>query len=91
MHINMVNILAELQELPHNVKYKHGRDRFLTFFMYLNEVEEGGHTAFVRAGPDGWPTVVTEYAECRGLKITPVPNTCVLWYNLLPENQQNGL
>ena len=56
----------------------------------MNDVEEGGETAFPKIGADGWGLKVKDSSQCRGLKVKPKANQCVLWYNLLPEGQHNG-
>jgi prolyl 4-hydroxylase len=62
----------------------------LTLFIYFNEVEEGGYTAFPFSGPDAWPGEVEDWKACKGLRVSPQPNTCILWYNILPETQHNA-
>ena len=47
--------------------------RTWTFMIYLNDVEEGGHTAFVNVG----------------LSIAPRQGTAVLWNNLKPDGTPN--
>jgi hypothetical protein len=77
--------------MPYNRPYLYGRDRLLTLFMYLNNVEEGGETAFPLIGDNKW--LREEEGDlniCSGLKIKPKANTCVLWYNILGEEQHNA-
>ena len=40
--------IEEHQDGPFNRPFKYGRDRMLTLFMYLSDVEEGGETSFPR-------------------------------------------
>ena len=75
-----------------NRNYKNGKNRLLTFFCYLNNVEAGGYTAFPYSGPNSVPINENnpDAETCQGLKITPKMGDCILWYNLLPEFQMQG-
>lgn len=50
-----------------------GGQRSWTAMIYLNAVEEGGHTDFTRLG----------------LRVTPRPGTLLLWNNALPDGSPN--
>mmetsp|Transcript_15090 Transcript_15090/g.23489 ORF Transcript_15090/g.23489 Transcript_15090/m.23489 type:complete len:141 (-) Transcript_15090:75-497(-) len=65
-----------------------GRNRFVTIFFYLNDVEEGGETAFPMA-EDKRPLL--SYSDCsRGLKVKPQKGKVVIFYSLKPEGQDSG-
>lgn len=70
-----------------------GVQRLATFFYYLNDVEEGGETAFTKAGPTGWKDgEPIDYTTCsRGYLVSPEKGTAILWYNLLAEGHMDGV
>jgi hypothetical protein len=68
--------------------HRAGRDgvqRLLTLFWYLNDVDEGGETAFPRAGDTGYGRgSILNMADCsRGVRVKPKKGSAVLWYNVL--------
>ncbi|RMX59582.1 hypothetical protein pdam_00003641 [Pocillopora damicornis] len=70
-------------------------DRFVTILYYLNDVEEGGETAFIVAdnstlnqsillakrGQQGDPYNLSNYCQDASLVIAPKRGTAVMWYN----------
>jgi len=52
--------------------YRRKGGRILTFFMYLNDVEEGGETEFSRLSPP--------------IKVTPKKGMALIWANVLDED-----
>lgn len=62
------------------------KNRFLTILFYLNDVEEGGETAFPVAGDDVSvdPNTSFQVHECTDvpLKVQPKKGRAVLFYNL---------
>eukprot|EP01139_Manchomonas_bermudensis_P000453 Amastigsp_a448_68.p1 type:complete len:425 gc:universal Amastigsp_a448_68:1323-49(-) len=73
--------------------YFHGRNRFITVLMYLNDVEEGGETVFPRAGDTGYGDhgVITNWGDCsRGIKVRPRRGMALIFYNLLANGHIEG-
>jgi len=61
------------------------KNRFITVFWYLSDVEEGGETIFPRAG--GLPSP-TNFNDCtNGLKVTPKEGKAIMFYSMTPEGQ----
>jgi hypothetical protein len=62
-----------------------GSNRFITFFFYLNDVEEGGATVFSHAGPTGYDSIrKSQLSDCsRGISVKPKKGRVAFWYNLL--------
>jgi prolyl 4-hydroxylase len=71
------------------MQYGH-KNRFITVFWYMSDVEEGGETGFPRAEGQGSPQ---DMWACQGLKVKPTMGKVVMWYNLLPNGNldQNSL
>lgn len=67
------------------------RNRLLTVFWYLTNVEKGGETNFPRANALPQPQDVHSCKD--GLKVRPEVGTVVFWYSLRPNgnNDPNGL
>ena len=55
--------------IPHHINRQPGV-RVLTFFLYLNDVEKGGHTRFPRIG----------------LAVKPKPGRAILWPSVFDED-----
>jgi hypothetical protein len=67
-----------------------GRNRFLTVLFYLTDVEEGGETVFPRSD-DAEAIWDFNYTSCeKGLLVKPRRAQVAMFYNLLPEGQQNA-
>jgi hypothetical protein len=64
-----------------------GRNRFATFFFYLNDVEEGGHTAFPQAKlPDSSAAYAANACNGEGgIRVAPRKGSAVMWYNMLED------
>lgn len=63
------------------VNFSHGVNRFATFFIYFNEPEEGGETAFCSVPSSDGPSNGT----CKGyFAVKPKAGTAIFWYNLKP-------
>eukprot|EP01062_Namystynia_karyoxenos_P083138 TRINITY_DN94_c0_g1_i3.p1 TRINITY_DN94_c0_g1~~TRINITY_DN94_c0_g1_i3.p1 ORF type:complete len:473 (+),score=126.46 TRINITY_DN94_c0_g1_i3:98-1420(+) len=65
-------------------------NRFATFFIYLTDVEEGGHTALPRAGggpiPQDWyPKACGPQLGPYGLRSYPRKGAAVLFYSMRPD------
>ncbi|XP_065064704.1 uncharacterized protein LOC135690936 [Rhopilema esculentum] len=82
-----------------DIARQHGKCRicrFITIMVYLNDVEEGGETAFPAAhnktydddalrvrGDETLPDLLnlSQYCQAANLVITPKKGTAVMWYN----------
>jgi len=65
-----------------------GRNRFITAFFYLTDVERGGETCFPMTDD---PRPITDYSDCtRGLRVPPKRGKAVIFYSLLADGQRNG-
>jgi len=81
---------------PNNPYFKGGGNRYVTILLYLNDVEEGGYTAFPFADAEGKPqmrhlepTALYQGAsacEAEGLRVHPKKGGAAMFYNL----QENG-
>jgi len=81
---------------PNNPYFRGGGNRFVTVLLYLNDVEEGGYTAFPFADPNGKPHLRhleptslyqgSSACEAEGLKVHPRKGGAAMFYNL----QENG-
>mmetsp|Transcript_25042 Transcript_25042/g.63940 ORF Transcript_25042/g.63940 Transcript_25042/m.63940 type:complete len:465 (-) Transcript_25042:47-1441(-) len=75
---------VEMSMYPDNEKvwrkchYGH-YDRMATVFWYLRTIEDGGQTAFPKAG--GAPDPENKLA-CSGLQVKPEKGKVIMWYNL---------
>jgi len=69
----------------------HGRrNRHVTVFWYLSDVEAGGHTAFPRK--NGRPMPRGEEAECSGgLKVKPEMGKVIIFYSLTADGRMDPL
>lgn len=78
---------AHLDAWPQN-PVRGPKNRFITLLIYLNDVEEGGETAFPVAGDDVSvdPSAPFQVHECTDvpLKVEPKKGRAVLFYNLKP-------
>eukprot|EP00397_Hematodinium_sp_SG-2012_P027300 GEMP01028679.1.p1 GENE.GEMP01028679.1~~GEMP01028679.1.p1 ORF type:complete len:579 (+),score=111.32 GEMP01028679.1:80-1816(+) len=62
--------------------------RMATVFTYLNTVENGGETAFPRAGRISEPEGEDWLSRCDDhFKVKAVKGTGVMWYNVLPTGE----
>lgn len=79
----------QLSTSPGSHEVLKGRNRFATFFMYLNDVEQGGETAFPDALVSHGDRLANRGADlCKSdevLKVSPKKGRAVLWYNLLED------
>jgi prolyl 4-hydroxylase len=67
-------------------EYKKGRNRMITVFMYLSDVEEGGETNFPYATGDKY---LKSYDKCEmGLKVKPKLGDCVIFYSMKAESHR---
>uniref|UniRef100_A0A7S4PJJ5 Fe2OG dioxygenase domain-containing protein n=1 Tax=Guillardia theta TaxID=55529 RepID=A0A7S4PJJ5_GUITH len=65
-----------------------GRNRFITAFFYLTDVERGGETCFPMTGD---PRPITDYSDCnRGLRVPPKRGKAIIFYSLLADGQRSG-
>ncbi|EKX40915.1 hypothetical protein GUITHDRAFT_112917 [Guillardia theta CCMP2712] len=56
-----------------------GRNRFITAFFYLTDVERGD------------PRPITDYSDCnRGLRVPPKRGKAIIFYSLLADGQRSG-
>ena len=72
------------ENYPNQPDFKNGRNRLITVLFYLNDVEEGGQTCFMRGddfyGRDG---VIHDYGDCtHGPAVFPKTGRAVMFYNL---------
>lgn len=64
----------------------HGhKNRMITVFWYMSDVEEGGETGFPRAG--GLPRPSSFVGCHQGLKVKPKKRSVVVFYSLLPNGE----
>jgi len=68
---------------------KDPRNRYVTVFFYLTDVEEGGETGFPMAGPTGLKEMSKEgLSDCRsGVQVKPQRGRVAVFYNLHPVSQ----
>ena len=52
----------------------YGGERFVTFMIYLNTVEAGGHTIFPQAG----------------ISVKPISGDALFWFNMSPSNKRDS-
>eukprot|EP00939_MAST-03C_sp_MAST-3C-sp1_P002232 g2232.t1 len=71
------------QSYIENIEWGH-KNRLLTLFWYMSDVDEGGETHFPRAYGLPQPHDFWECDASRGLKVKPQKGNIILWYNLLP-------
>ena len=65
------------------------RNRMITVFWYLSDVEEGGETVFPRFG--GGPPPFS-MSDCNtGLKVKPVRGKVIIFYSLKPDGSLDPL
>ncbi|KNC46893.1 proly 4-hydroxylase [Thecamonas trahens ATCC 50062] len=77
---------------PGESQFQNGRNRMITVLFYMNDVEEGGHTAFPR-GDDyyGLNGVITDYSDCEhGVSVAPKKGRAVMFYSLKALGHMNG-
>jgi prolyl 4-hydroxylase len=60
-----------------------GRSRFATFFIYLNNVTEGGQTCFPSSEFSGRST--SDACNAEKFCIQPSQGKALMWYNMLPD------
>jgi len=61
------------------------KNRFITVFWYLSDVEEGGETIFPRSGGAEQPS---NFNDCtKGLKVTPKEGKAIMFYSMSPDGQ----
>ncbi|CAM9684486.1 unnamed protein product, partial [Sphacelaria rigidula] len=61
------------------------KNRLVTVFWYLSDVEEGGETIFPRAGGRRGPV---DFSDCtKGLKVKPRLGKVAMFYSLRPDGQ----
>eukprot|EP00903_Cladosiphon_okamuranus_P005392 g5381.t1 len=61
------------------------KNRMVTVFWYLSDVEEGGETIFPRYGGR---TGRVDFSDCtKGLKVKPVEGKVAMFYSLRPDGQ----
>lgn len=64
-----------------NVNFCQGVNRFLTFFIYFNDVESGGETCFCKIKSEDGP----KNGTCQGLfTVKPKAGNAIFWYNFKP-------
>lgn len=68
------------------------KNRFLTLLVYLNDVEEGGETAFPMADSSWQPGDPYECTNCSKIevRVKPKRGRAVLFYNLNAPRHMNG-
>uniref|UniRef100_A0A6B2LFP7 Fe2OG dioxygenase domain-containing protein n=1 Tax=Arcella intermedia TaxID=1963864 RepID=A0A6B2LFP7_9EUKA len=86
---------------PHNPYYQGGGNRFITVLLYLNEVEEGGETAFPFVDANGKPLNRNIHPEemykgnsaCEsgGVKLKPRKGGAAMFYNLKERGHMDGV
>lgn len=65
------------------------KNRLVTVFWYLSDVEEGGHTVFPRFGkaPQPW-----NFSDCtKGLLVKPQRGKVIVFYSLTPDGKGDQL
>eukprot|EP00164_Ancoracysta_twista_P004057 GFYU01005444.1.p2 GENE.GFYU01005444.1~~GFYU01005444.1.p2 ORF type:complete len:410 (-),score=124.92 GFYU01005444.1:61-1290(-) len=77
------------EQHPDRYDLRVGRNRFMTFLFYLNDVEEGGETLFPRA-LDKSNAHNDKSCTNNGLKVAPKKGRVVLFYNLDAKNHMEG-
>jgi len=65
------------------------RNRMITVFWYLSDVEEGGETIFPRAGGKPPPSNMSQCEE--GLKVKPKRGKVIIFYSLKPDGSLDPL
>lgn len=61
------------------------KNRMITVFWYLSDVEEGGETIFPRFGGRTGPV---DFSDCtKGLKVKPVVGKVAMFYSMRPDGQ----
>lgn len=69
---------------------QHGyRNRMITVFWYMSDVEEGGHTIFPRSG--GLPAPDTMNDCTKGLKVAPKKGKVIVFYSMLPNGKPDPM
>ena len=76
---------ADYVTSPSARAHKLASNRLATLFFYLNDVPEGGQTAFPRSGGLDQPT---DFLDCtRGYAAAPRARRAILFYSMLPSGE----
>ncbi|KAH7485579.1 putative prolyl 4-hydroxylase 4 [Phytophthora ramorum] len=61
------------------------KNRMITVFWYMSDVEKGGHTIFPRAGGAARPVSMKDCTH--GLKVPPKKRKVIVFYSMLPNGE----
>jgi prolyl 4-hydroxylase len=61
------------------------RNRMITVFWYMSDVDAGGHTIFPRAGGKPQPSTMSDCS--KGLKVPPKKRKVIVFYSMLPNGE----
>jgi len=85
---------------PNNPYFKGGGNRYVTVLLYLNDVEEGGHTAFPFADANGRPQLRhldppslyqgSSACDTVSLRVHPKKGGAAMFYNLKENGHMEG-
>ncbi|KAG7379228.1 hypothetical protein PHYBOEH_012009 [Phytophthora boehmeriae] len=79
-----VNLHKNSPHVLESIEYGH-KNRMITVFWYMSDVEKGGHTIFPRAG--GAPRPPTMKDCTKGLKVPPKKRKVIVFYSMLPTGE----
>ncbi|OQS00094.1 hypothetical protein THRCLA_06232 [Thraustotheca clavata] len=75
------NFYQTAPDFLESIEYGH-KNRMITVFWYMSDVQAGGHTIFPRAGGQPIPSTFTDCSI--GLKVKPQKGKVIVFYSMLP-------